>query len=127
MAHQLLLQSLDLTFQLGILSILGLSKLFKFGYAILEAFKMSFLTFAERSLSRPILSLTFLLPVNLCFDDGQITFAGSVIIIFLPGFFFGFASASSDPDSMAPELADSKSTVSEPYHIIPRLSGREGN
>jgi hypothetical protein len=36
----------------------------------------------------------------------QRTFAGSVIIIFRPGFFFGFESASSDPESMA-EFADS--------------------
>jgi hypothetical protein len=34
------------------------------------------------------------------------TFAGSVNIILRPGFFFGFESASSDPESMA-EFADS--------------------
>ena len=57
---------------------------------------------------------------------GKTTFAGSVIIIFLPGFFFGFDSVS-DPDSMAPELADSKTMLSERYHAMSRLSRTDGN
>jgi len=88
---------------------------------------MGFLTFPEGSLGRPILSLTFLFISQSFFDDGQVTFAGSVIIIFLPGFFFGFDSVSSDPDSIPPELADSKTMLSEPYHTMPCLSRRDGN
>jgi hypothetical protein len=39
------------------------------------------------------------------------TLAGSVIIILRPGFFFGFESVSSEPESIAFELFDSTESV----------------
>jgi hypothetical protein len=65
---------------------------------------VSLLAFSECALGRSILCFPFL-TISGGRPDKR-TFAGSVIIIFRPGFFFGFDSVSSEPESIA-ELADS--------------------
>jgi hypothetical protein len=91
-SNQFSLQRLNLTFQCCIFGILVLGEFLEFGNPGLETLDMGFLSFPEGSLSSSILRLSFLNIQSESYyatgDKG--TLAGSVIIIFRPGFFLGF-------------------------------------
>ena len=78
---------------------------------------MSFLSFPECSLGSTILCLSFLKHHQKLDAGEEYTLAGSVIINFRPGFFFGLLSVSSDPESIVCELEDSIITHYQIYFI----------